>query len=411
MVDVPELIGFVPVQKLLAVRRPCWAVAINAAIGSDARRFAAHLRARVQLILAGLIAKKRNGLSVWRPRRIEFMNAGSIGAQVADAAMLGGHGENVAARFDYGSGGGRRQREAANILLHALELGPGFQIFGVRLDRQVASFSALQVEFVKQAAVFVDDGVRAQAGPLDVVLFVVGELLGLFGGKIVAVKIHHAIAIADEIDSVRVPHGKHVHAGRLGQLFVGVFLQVINGDGQAPAAAITLPGAVLLRSFDVGDFAAVGRKTGEIAARNRQHLREAALGGDQIEARGATRGRYGAVGTEQNILTIGRPAEHDISGRMKREALGFAALGGDDVDIRIAVVGGREGDPFAVRRKFGVELVTSAGGDADRGAALSGSGPEIARVGEDDSVFRYVSVTEEAGSARGRLARHWHSAR
>ncbi len=143
--DVPELIGFVPVQKLLAVRRPCWAVAINAAIGSDARRFAAHLRARVQLILAGLIRKKRNGLSVWRPRRIEFMNAGSIRAQVADAAMLGGHGENVAARFDYGSGGGRRQSEAANILRHALELGPGFQIFGVQLDRQVASFSALQI--------------------------------------------------------------------------------------------------------------------------------------------------------------------------------------------------------------------------------------------------------------------------
>src|SRR5258708_38397095 len=96
---------------------------------------------------------------------------------------------------------------------------------------------------------------------------------------------------------------------------------------------------------------------------------------------------------------------------MKCEPPGFTAFRGNNVDIRIAVVGGGEGDPFAVRRKFGVELVASAGGDADSGATFARSGPEIARVREDDFVFGYVSVAEEARRSGGRLASNWHSRR
>ncbi len=83
------------------------------------------------------------------------------------------------------------------------------------------------------------------------------------------------------------------------------------------------------------------------------------------------------------------------------EALGLAALCGDDVDIGIAVIGGGEGDPFAVGRKFGVELVAGAGGEAAGGAPFARGGPEIARVGKDDLVFGNVGVAEKArGSGR-----------
>jgi site-specific DNA recombinase len=66
-------------------------------------------------------------------------------------------------------------------------------------------------------------------------------------------------------------------AGGLGQLFVGIFLEVVNGDRQAPAAAIALPGAEFLGSFQVGDFVAVGRKRGEAGARNGKRPRRTAL--------------------------------------------------------------------------------------------------------------------------------------
>src|SRR5260221_9530579 len=200
-----------------------------------------------------------------------------------------------------------------------------------------------------------------------------------------------------------MPHGKHVHAAGLGQLFVGVFLQIINGDGQIPAAAIALPGAIFLGTFDVGDFGAIGGEAGQIAAGNGQDFCRAALRGDQIKARVAVGRRDGAVGTKQNIFAVGRPPKNDVGGRMEGEALGLAAFCGDDVDVGIAVVFSGEGDPFAVGRKFRVELVAGTGGQAAGGATVAGSGPEIAGVGEDYFVLGNVGVTEEARGSRGRL--------
>src|SRR5438105_1744603 len=88
---------------------------------------------------------------------------------------------------------------------------------------------------------------------------------------------------------------------------------------------------------------------------------------------------------------------------MKREALRFAAFGGNHVNIGIAVVGSGEGDPFTIGRKLGIELVARTGGNADCGAALAGSGPEIAGVREDDFIFGDISVTEKARRSGGRL--------
>jgi hypothetical protein len=62
------------------------------------------------------------------------------------------------------------------------------------------------------------------------------------------------------------------------------------------------------------------------------------------------------------------------------EALGFAAFGGNDVDVRVAVVKGGEGDQFAVGRKFRIELVARTGREAVCGAALSRRSPEVAGV-------------------------------
>jgi len=59
-----------------------------------------------------------------------------------------------------------------------------------------------------------------------------------------------------------MPHGEEVHPRRLRQLFVGILFEVEDGDGQAPAATVALPGTELLRSFEIGDLGAVGRKSG-----------------------------------------------------------------------------------------------------------------------------------------------------
>ena len=180
--------------------------------------------------------------------------------------------------------------------------------------------------------------------------------------QIVAVEVHHAFAVADEIDRVAVPHGEEVHACGLGQLFVGIFLEVVNGDGQAPAAAIALPGAEFLRSFEISDLGAVGRKRGEAGARNGKRFCGAPLRRDEEQLGVAARRRAEAVGAEEDIFAVGSPAEDDVIRRMKRQALGLAAFGGDDVHVGVAVIFTGEGDPFAVGREFRVELVTHVGG-------------------------------------------------
>src|SRR6266436_8754586 len=61
--DVPKPEHFIPVEKLLAVRRPHGAVTIDASIAGDACFRAAHLRARVEFELAGFVGEISDGLS------------------------------------------------------------------------------------------------------------------------------------------------------------------------------------------------------------------------------------------------------------------------------------------------------------------------------------------------------------
>src|SRR6266446_1164529 len=129
-----------------------------------------------------------------------------------------------------------------------------------------------------------------------------------------------------------MPHGKEVHARCLRQLFVGNFFKVEDGDGQAPAAAVALPGTEFLGSFEIGDLGTVRGKSGQARARNLERLSGAALRGDEKEFGVAARRRAEAVGTEQNIFAVGSPAEDDVVPGMKREALGLAAFSGDNVD-------------------------------------------------------------------------------
>ena len=205
------------------------------------------------------------------------MNARVLCGQRADAAMFRGNGENVPARLHHRPRRRRRKRKAADILRNVLELRARLNVFRIHCDRNFARFVACQVVFVKQPAIFVDNGVRAQARPLDVVFLVIGELLRLLRTKVVVVEIHHAVAVADEINGVPVPHGEHVHALGLGQLFIGVVLQVVDGDGQIPAAVVALPRAEFLRGFDIRDLRSVGREGSQVAPRNWQLLGHASL--------------------------------------------------------------------------------------------------------------------------------------
>ena len=125
-----------------------------------------------------------------------------------------------------------------------------------------------QVKGVEQAAVFKHDGILAEAGPFDVVLGEGSELAIFLRAEVVAVEIHCAVEIRDEINRVSMPHGEKIHALGVRQFGVGVIFQIVDADWRFPAAAISLPGAEVLRSGQIRDAVAVGGKAGEARARN-----------------------------------------------------------------------------------------------------------------------------------------------
>ena len=77
------------------------------------------------------------------------------------------------------------------------------------------------------------------------------------------------------------------------------------------------------------------------------------------------------------------------------EAPRFAARGGNDEDVVVAVVVGGVGDPFAIGGKVGVAFRSDAGGEALRIAALAADGPDIARIAECDLVAADGGVPDQ----------------
>src|SRR5262249_32081354 len=78
------------------------------------------LRADVELILARAIAVVGDPPAVGRPRRVALAYALRV-REVADLALLGRDGEELASRREDGARTRRRDVEAVDVLLHVLE--------------------------------------------------------------------------------------------------------------------------------------------------------------------------------------------------------------------------------------------------------------------------------------------------
>jgi len=78
-----------------------------------------------------------------------------------------------------------------------------------------------------------------------------------------------------------------------------------------------------------------------------------------------------------------------------REPFRFTARGRHNENVVIAVVLPCEGDPFAVGRELGDQLVTGMGGQAAGLAAARGGNPQIFRVNEHDLVVTDVGISHQ----------------
>ncbi len=118
-IHYPKLVFLIGEKHLFAIRRPGKLVVIGVVLAErdPARRAGAVLGADVEIVFAGRVGEIRDRLAVRRPRHTSVHGARAV-RQVDDAAVLGGHGENIAVRRERRAHAVRRDRRIRNLLGH-----------------------------------------------------------------------------------------------------------------------------------------------------------------------------------------------------------------------------------------------------------------------------------------------------
>ena len=272
--DEPQIQGRVAEQEVLAVGRPVDLDAVDIGpLGELLLLALAVGAAQVDLVLAAPIAQVSDLLAVGRPDCFAFVDAGG-GGQIADVALLGGHGEDVAAGGEDGPLGVGRHIGVGDPAVDGLERRPGQHVVAVDGHGHLAGLFRGQVQEVDPATIFVNDLAVSritritritQAGPLDVVFVVARHLAMLGRPEIVGPDLELAGAVTQIVDRVAVPHGEAVGTDPVGDLLALVGAEIVDPDILGHAALVALPGAVLATHGVVGDARAIGGVAGQAA--------------------------------------------------------------------------------------------------------------------------------------------------
>ena len=243
--------------------------------------------------------------------------------------------------------------------------------------------------------------VRAQRRTLNVVTGVLRELTSVTAGRAVGldrhgVEIGHALLFGDEPDLLAV-------LGEEGIALVAFALddacgQAAGGRHRVDVVVRRTAVVVLIdrvEAANIDDGLAVGgvRAIATTVAREATNgpTRDSHLVEVDTEPRGV------AVGSEQDALPVRRPVAHDLEAAVERDALGFAARHGHDVDVVAAVARRRERDARTVGTHPRQRVLRLVNREASSGAlAVRVGDPDITAVREDD----LLAIRRERGVAQ-----------
>ena len=183
-------------------------------------------------------------------------------SQVAHLSLLLRHGEHLAPGGEDRPFAGRREVVGANQIAHLLPGRPGQYALGRNLHGDLPGLLSSQIQNVQVSAVFIDDRIRAQAGPFDVILLVIRYLTGLSGLCVIAVDVELMLPVRVEVDLILMPHGHVVRSLPVGDLLDFVGLQIVDPYVLRPSPVVAFPGAQFPEISVVGQFTGVRRKGG-----------------------------------------------------------------------------------------------------------------------------------------------------
>ena len=358
-VDEADAVLAVGVDDPTAVRTPREVADIRVVVFRQLNRVATLGGLHPQLRFAGGVGDVSDVFAVGRPGAAAVVCAGRTG-EVFRHALLYGQVEDFAAGRGHDPFAVRREASAAQVLAAVLDGTAGVNI--VRRQRDLHLLGPLRgrVEAVDVAAILEDDQPAVGGGELDVVVLEVGHLLRLLGRRVVDKDVHRAVTVREEVDLVAHPHGEDVLGVVVGHVLHGFLVRVVDPDVVGHAAFVILPRAELTHHAVVSQTSAVGRVAAKAALGQGDRLGESAVTTDGEES--AAEAVADAVAIDDARAVRG-PGHDDVVrphavaevvagvGRGVGQAHRLAAVGGDGVDLRVAVVLAGEGDRAAVGRE------------------------------------------------------------
>ena len=155
--------------------------------------------------------------------------------------------------------------------------------------------------------------------------------------------------VREVVEVVPVPHGHGVGAFPVGDSPGLAGLEVHQPDVAGHAAAVPLPGSAVALVRGVGDPGPGPVDRGVRAVGHRKRFGEAAVSVDPVDPFSSRHAAH-ATGAEEQVA-VGGPVAEPFARRVMGDASGHSALGGDHVDVAVAVIVSDERDLAAVGRK------------------------------------------------------------
>ena len=399
-VDGPEVEPLIRVGEPLGVGRPNGRVE-ERWIGERDRRLRceAALVPEHEVVLATRVGEIGDALAVGRPRRVALRHARS-GGEIAHVAFLGRHGEDVAARLDHRPRPGRGESGVLNEGHGARPVRTGGREVRVHVDVHGLGRPLGRVEEIHPAALLVHDHAGPGRRGLDVEVGVTRQLARLPGPEIVAVQVHRAVAIGQEVHHVADPH-RPVFSRRIVRHRLDLArAHVEQPDPGLLAAAVAAPRLLVPGAAhrDVRDASRVRAVRQPLTGRHGQRLFEPSFERHAVQAVEVL--DEAARRCEHDPLAVRRPPLHQVRLGVPREPSRLAAFRGDDIDVGVAGVIGAERDPAAVGREAGVSLEAGCARELARLAAGPGHDPQVPGIDECDRAGADRRHAEQQGVVR-----------
>ena len=322
--------------------------------------------------------------------------------EIPDRSVLGGDGQEFTPRLENRPLAGRGNVAVLDRITDCDRPRSQGHLVGDDLDRDFRAVAGREIHQIQRAPGFEHNVLRSDRRKVNVEILEVRHLPGLAGRRVDRPDIgpHLRAAVREEIDRIAVPHRQRVIGRILRQIPRLQRFEIEEPDLRGQTAPVPFPRPEFPARRLVGQRLAVGRQGAELTVGYGQAGWKSALRIDGPQLVDPSR-RRSHRSCEEEPLSVGRPSEKTVGRRVMGDTMCRPTIGGDGVDVDVAVVVAGKGDGRPVRGKPGKTLLPGRRRQTPGDAAGLLDDPDIAGIDEGDFGVRHVGKPQHPRIDRG----------